>query len=154
MKRNRLEILLVEDDENDIFFIQQALAVDPGGHRLNAVRSVEEAMAYLRRQGKFSDGTNFPRPNLILTDLKMGPTGGFDFLRWLRACPEFSALPAVVFSSSPYDRDVREAYLRGASAYMVKPTDLKEVFEMLQTTCNFWSLCEPPPVAEAGGSGA
>lgn len=144
MKHGKLVILLLEDDDPDIFFVKRATEAEDG-HVLHAVNDGKEAVRYLRREGKYADRRKFPLPNVILTDLKMPGMDGFAFLEWLRDNPEYSIVPVVVYSNSHLERDVREAYRLGANAYISKPSALKDMVQMLRLIYEFWSRCEIPP---------
>ena len=146
MKDGRLNILLLEDNPDDVFFVQRALEEVAAGHRLRTVQNGEEAIAYLRGEGRYEDRKGFPVPNIIVTDLKMPCMGGFEFLSWLRKHPECSVIPTVVLSSSAIESDVRRAYQLGANAFMRKPTALEELVRLIRVTYEYWSLCERPPM--------
>ena len=147
MKTGRLIILLVEDEENDVLFVQQATKKGNAGHIVHSVHHAEEAIHYLRGEGKYADRNKFPLPNVILTDLKMPRMNGFEFLRWLRSHPECSIIPTIVFSSSHLEADVKEAYRLGASSYIAKPRVLNELEEILRVIYEYWSRCECPPAS-------
>src|SRR5437016_8522216 len=70
MKRGHLMILLVEDEENDIYFVQRATEQSAAGHTVYAVKDGEEAIRYLLGKGEYADRESFPMPNVVLTDLK------------------------------------------------------------------------------------
>jgi CheY-like chemotaxis protein len=78
-------ILLVEDDENDIFFVERAIR-DIRGLSLYVLRDGQEAIKYLRGDPPFDQRAKFPLPNLILLDLKMPKTGGCSPLKKSEAC--------------------------------------------------------------------
>jgi CheY-like chemotaxis protein len=145
MKSGRLDILLVDDDENDVFMVQKATARSGAGHTIQAVRDGEEAICYLRGVGQYADRQKFPLPNVIVTDLKMQRVSGFDFLRWLRSHPECGVIPALVFTSSRMDQDILEAYKLGANSFLTKPVSLEGLVELLRITYEYWSRCECPP---------
>jgi CheY-like chemotaxis protein len=147
VKSGRLDILLIDDDDHDIFFVQKAMERAGKGDTVHAVHDGEEAIRYLRGEGKYADRIKFPLPNVILTDLKMPRMDGFEFLRWVRSHPECSIIPTIVYSSSGHEKDVKEAYRLGTNAYMVKPTDLNEMVETLRTMYDYWSRCECAPIA-------
>ena len=144
MRSGRLDILLIDDEEHDRFFAQQATKKAGVAHNIHTVHSAEEAINYLRGVGSFADRQKFPLPNVILTDLKMPNMDGFGFLRWLRNHPKCSVIPTIVYSSSPLEKDVREAYRLGANAYIVKPSTISEMVETLRLMYEFWSRCECP----------
>jgi len=144
LRSGRLDILLIDDEESDRVFAQQATKKAGAAHNIHGVHSGEEAV-YLRGVGPYADRQKFPLPNVILTDLKMPNMDGFAFLRWLRNHPKCSVIPTIVYSSSPLDRDVREAYRLGANAYIIKPSSINEMIEILRLMYAFWSRCECPP---------
>ena len=139
-------ILLVEDEDNDIFFVKRATERAKAGHTLHAVKDGEEAIHYLRGEGMYADRQKFPVPNVILTDLKMPGMGGMELLKWLRTHPECGVIPTIVFSSSSVESDVRGAYKEGANSYITKPSTIEELSEVLRRLYDYWSVCECPPV--------
>jgi len=145
MLRGKLTILMVEDDSADVVLLRRALEKGTGSHTLNVVNDGEEAVAYLCGRGQYADRSAFPFPNIILTDLKMPRMGGFDLLRWLHQHPECSVIPTIVFTGSAVASDVETAYSLGANSYMVKPSSLNDLMELVQSTSNYWSRCERPP---------
>jgi CheY-like chemotaxis protein len=145
VKPGQLAILLVEDDENDIVLVRRAIQASGAGHRLHAVRDGEQAVAYLKGFNEFADREKFPIPNILLTDLKMPKMGGLDLLRWVRANPEYSVIPTIVYSSSDMETDVREAYRLGANSYIAKPSSLSGLVDTLRIVYDYWSRCEIPP---------
>ena len=146
MKRGRLIMLLVDDEENDIYFVRRATEQSDAGHTVYAVNDGEEAIRYLRGKGRYADRHKFPLPNVILTDLKMPGMDGFEFLRWLRHNAGSSIIPTIVYSSSRLEKDVRQAYRLGANCYLVKPNSLEEMVKTLHSMYEFWSRCECPPI--------
>src|SRR6266567_4843344 len=146
MNSGKLDILLAEDWDTDIFFVREATERVGASHTVHAVRDGREAIQYLRGEGQYADRKKFPLPNLILTDLKMPGMDGFEFLRWLRKHPdECSIIPTIVFTSSYLEEDVREAYRLGANSFITKPTALKELVDVLRVTYEYWSRCKCPP---------
>src|SRR5438874_4425695 len=63
-------ILLVEDQEDDIFMITHAFERGCIANPLRVVRDGEEAIAYLHGDGIFADRGEFPMPGLVLLDLE------------------------------------------------------------------------------------
>lgn len=147
MKTGSLNILMLEDEQNDVYFVRRALAKLGARHTLHAVHNGGEALRYLCGEGEYKDRSKFPMPNIIFTDLKMPGMDGFEFLRWLRDHPECLIIPTIVYSSSTQDSDVRKAYALGANSYVAKPSGLAEMTDFLKFTSEYWSRCElPPPV--------
>ena len=141
-----LDILLVEDDENDIFLMQRALENNGIHARVQVVNDGQEALDYLRHSGRYEDRMRYPFPGVILMDLKMPRVSGLEVLRWLHGHPQCPAVPTIVFSASRMDADVREAYRLGATSYFVKPTDFQELQELVRLMHDYWRRAERPPV--------
>ena len=59
-------ILLVEDDSNDILFIQRAFRRSKLENSMQVVRDGDEAVAYLSGDGKYADRNLYPLPGIIL----------------------------------------------------------------------------------------
>lgn len=137
-------MLLVEDDDHDIFFVRRATETSNGGHTVHVVHDGAQAIEYLRAEGIYADRERYPWPNLILTDLKMPGMDGFELLQWLHQNPYSAVIPLIVYSSSNLEADVRRAYRLGANAYIKKPGSVSELAQTLGLIYDFWSRCEIP----------
>src|SRR2546426_1139606 len=93
-------ILLADDSEDDIVLIGHAFEQGGIANPLAVVRDGEEAIAYLKGEGPYGDRALYPLPVLMLLDLKMPRTDGFQVLRWMRLQPNFIALPVIVLTNS------------------------------------------------------
>jgi len=140
-------ILLVEDDENDVLLIQRAFQKAGLRHTLKVVRNGEQAMAYLAGSGAYANRDRFPTPFLVLLDLKMPGTDGFDVLQWIRAEPAWKRLLVVVLTSSNLQADVDRAYELGANSYLVKPVEFSEMLNLLQRFEAYWTEINRTPSA-------
>ncbi len=145
MKRGNLSILLVEDDENDTFFVRRAVLHADRGHTVHPVSDATEAIKYLQGEGRYHNREEFPVPNVILTDIKMPLMDGFEFLQWLKTNRSVLIIPIIVYSSSSQERDIRRAYELGANAYITKPHSYETLASTLHSIYDFWSRCEVPP---------
>jgi CheY-like chemotaxis protein len=132
-------ILLVEDDENDVILIQRAFQKAGLSYPLKVVRDGDEAMQYLSGQNGYGNRNKFPEPFLVLLDLKMPGTDGFQVLKWARAQTELKRLLIVVLTSSALQADVNRAYELGANSYLVKPVSLDEMAHMIQRFEAYWT---------------
>src|SRR5437867_13021464 len=110
-------ILLVEDNPDDVLLIQRAFQKAGLHDALKVVRDGAQAIQYLSGDGLFADRQRFPLPFLVLLDLKMPGTDGFDVLQWARAQPEFKRLLIVVLTSSNFQADVYRTYELDTIAY-------------------------------------
>ncbi len=142
------KMLLVDDSEDEAFFVRRALERSGMGKACIVVKDGAEAINYLRGDGRYADRRAYPFPTVILSDLNMPGMNGFELLRWVKDHPKCSVVPTILFSSSAIASDVREAYRLGANAYMVKPSRADEFESLLHVTCQYWTRCERPEPLE------
>lgn len=142
-------ILLVEDDPNDVLLIQRAFTKAGLKNTLKVTIDGQEAIDYLRGKGHFADRERFPLPFLVLLDLKMPGTSGFEVLHWVRAQPEFKRLLVVVLTASNLQSDVDRAYDLGANSYLVKPVEFTEMVNMIQRFEIYWTELNRMPSSAA-----
>jgi len=142
-------ILLVEDEPDDVFFVQRAFHSADLKHPLFAVGDGQEAINYLSGKGPYADHSVYPLPQLVLADLKMPRVSGFDLIAWMRNDKHCKLVPIIILSSSALAADVNRAYALGANAYMVKPADAHSLERLFQTIAEFWMAGQKPAVARA-----
>lgn len=136
-------ILYVEDREDDAFFMIRACAMAGIRQPLQAVPNGAQAIAYLEGSGPFANRARYPVPCLVLLDLHMPGTSGFEVLAWIRSRPEFAELPVLVFTSSSLPSDAQRATELGANGYLVKPLTLKELVDMVNGLKRYWPQFDP-----------
>jgi CheY-like chemotaxis protein len=142
-------ILVVEDDPNDVLLIQRAFRKAELKNELRFVRDGEEAIAYLKGQGDFSRRDRFPLPFMILLDLKMPGTDGFEVLQWIRRTPDVRRCLVVVLTSSNRQGDVDKAYELGANSYLVKPVEFDQMVHLIQRFEAYWSEMNRTPTIQS-----
>lgn len=158
---DQVPILLAEDDQNDVYLMQQAFAAAAIPNPLMVVRNGREAIDYLGGKRAYAQRERYPLPGLILLDLKMPWMDGFDVLKWLRRRPEFHSLCVVVLTSSKLQSDVEQSRLMGVYDYRVKPHDLSGLVALLDDIHKCWlggqtklplEMPNPSDVNERSGS--
>jgi CheY-like chemotaxis protein len=130
--------LLAEDNENDVLLTRRAFAKANLLNPVQVVSDGDEAMAYLKGEGKYANRAEYPLPELLLLDLKMPGKNGFEVLSWIREQPTFSSLRVVVLTSSDQIRDVNRAYQLGANSFLVKPVDFENFVQVSQAVKGYW----------------
>ena len=114
-------ILVVEDNEDDIFFIRRTLKAVAPGLAARFVADGRAALQYLRGSDQFADRQQNPTPSLVLLDLKLPFVHGLDVLAEIRNDPNLQALRVYILTSSSEDKDRSRAEQLGAHGYLVKP---------------------------------
>ena len=135
---NHPAILQLEDDENDVMFLQFAFKAAQIPNPLRTVRDGQEAIDYLSGKGAYVDREKFPIPLLVLLDLKTPRLSGQEVLKWIRAQPALRNLVCIILSASGNHHDVNAAYAAGANAFLVKPAGLDKLTELVRAVQVFW----------------
>ena len=139
--------MLAEDDENDIALLRLALRRSSMSSFLHVVRDGEECIAYLEGVGKYANRTEYPLPALLLLDLNMPRTDGFEVLRWIRENPYLNRLRVVVLTTSEHIYDVNRAYDLGANSFLVKTRQLEDFVAQIDAIQSYWlSFSRAPEV--------
>lgn len=132
-------ILLVEDDENDVFLMERALTKAKLAQPMHVAANGREALDYLTGSGRFGDRSTHPLPNCIFLDLKLPFVHGFEVLEWIRNQSRLGNISVFVLTSSPEERDREKAMQLGATEYLLKPPTP----EMLQQVFTKHPNCSP-----------
>jgi CheY-like chemotaxis protein len=121
MRKYHSTILIVDDDPNDLMFIEKAFRAIGVKDPIHTINGGADAIAYMMGECKYADRTAYAYPTFITTDLKMPGTDGLAVLEHLKNNPEWAVVPTVVLTSSRDLDDIKKAYMLGASSYHVKP---------------------------------
>lgn len=135
MEHKLVNILLVEDNSADIDLVREALEGGKLIVNLHVVRDGEEAIDYLKGQGKFKGAV---RPDLVLLDLNLPKKDGREVLREVKADLGLSTIPIVVLTTSAADEDILHSYQLHANAYIAKPVDFESFVKIVNQVTEFW----------------
>jgi CheY-like chemotaxis protein len=140
-----IEVLLVEDDPGDVLMTQEAFEEHKVRNKLNVVQDGEEALAYLRREGRYADA---PRPDLVLLDLNLPRVDGREVLQVIKEDQDLRRIPVVVLTTSQADEDILRSYSLHANAYVTKPVDFDSFIAVVRQIDEFFvSVVKLPPRA-------
>lgn len=130
-----IDILLVEDNPGDVLLTQEAFKEGHYSPRLSIAEDGEEALEFLRRQGRFA---NAPRPDLILLDLNLPKKDGRELLAEIKQDPALREIPVLILTTSEADQDIRRAYKLHANCYLTKPLDMDTFLRKIRSIEEFW----------------
>lgn len=125
-------ILLVEDNEDDVFLMQRALVAARVANPVVVVRDGEDAIRYLAGAAPYQDRAANPLPAVVFLDLKIPFKSGHEVLAWIRAQSALESLVVVVLTSSDEPSDLRRAYSLGANSYLMKPLSPSQLTSLAQ----------------------
>jgi CheY-like chemotaxis protein len=137
-------ILLVEDEANDVYFMQEAMKKAGVVNPIRVASDGRQAIDYFKGAGNFANREEFPLPCLVLLDLKLPYVMGLEVLKWIRQRPELQVI-VIILSSSKDEEDIATAYRLGANGYLVKPPDLGKLLDMAKSIKDFWLTQNIPP---------
>jgi CheY-like chemotaxis protein len=129
------EILLVEDNAGDVELTREAFADARSGNRLHVASDGVEALAFLRREGKYRGA---PRPDLILLDLNLPRKDGREVLAEIKADERLRLIPVVVLTTSQAEEDVLTSYQLNANSYVAKPAAFAALAQVVRSIECFW----------------
>jgi len=107
MTDDGFRVLLVEDNKHDVRFVQRAWKVNGLTNPLHVVTHGEACLEFLRHQGGYADPTAYPRPSIILMDIRLPGIDGVECLQAIRADPALRTIPVIMFTTSNEERDAR-----------------------------------------------
>jgi len=135
---NHRTILLVEDNPEDYEATQRALRKAGLANPLVRCEDGDQALNYLFQRGPFADPASAPRPAIILLDLNMPGTDGYEVLRQIKLDDVLKSIPVIVLTTSDDERDIEVCYQRGANSFVTKPVALDGLFHAIQRLKDFW----------------
>jgi len=130
---NKVDIFLVEDNEDFSFLIEKAIDHIDKDLSLKVVDNGFSALEVLKHYNQ--EGT---RPRIILLDLNLPGLSGLDLLREIKEIDFFKQVPIILFTTSDNPKDVRTATEYGANAYVTKPHGYVALIDCLRSLFNFW----------------
>jgi two-component system, chemotaxis family, response regulator Rcp1 len=138
-----IEILLIEDNPGDARLALEAIREAKVHNNLTWVSDGADAMAYLRKEGKYG---KVSRPDLILLDLNLPKKDGREVLAEIKADDRLKRIPVVVLTTSEAEEDVLKVYNLNANCYITKPVDLEQFIKVVKTIEDFWlTIVKLPP---------
>lgn len=141
-----IEILLVEDNPGDVRLTIEALKEGKISNQINVAVDGMDAMAFLRREGKYA---NAPKPDLILLDLNLPKKNGQEVLAEIKVDPRLKCIPVVILTSSQAEKDIVMTYNLHANCYIKKPVDFDQFIDVVKSIENFWfNVVKLPPKEE------
>ena len=124
-------ILLVEDNHDSVFIIQEAIKEIQSNIKLFIVDNGVDAMAFLHRCNAYKDAI---RPDIILLDLNLPKKSGEEVLAECKSDDDLKIILIIILTTSQYEMDIMKAYSLNANCYVVKPIDLDQFIQMIRSS--------------------
>ncbi|MCB1591304.1 MAG: response regulator [Alphaproteobacteria bacterium] len=130
-----INILLVEDEDTDAFFLEQALRGSSGPNVVHRVCDGQQALDFLRRKGGHEGA---PRPHIVFLDINLPRRNGHEVLREIKGDPDLKDIPVIIVSGSNDGDDVKRSYSNFASAYVIKSRNIDDMNALVKAVDSFW----------------
>jgi len=130
-----LDILVVESDPGEFYLTEMAFRKAGFKSDLHCVKDGEDALMYVRREGKYTEA---PLPDIIFLDLTLPKIDGLTVLKEIKQTPALLHIPIVVSSSTENPADIRAVYALNGNCFIRKPSELGEFLKFIETCYEFW----------------
>lgn len=115
-------VLIVDDDSKNIFALSATLRARK--IPIMTATSAEEAMYMLQSE---------PAIGIVLSDMMMPGTDGYDFIRMIREIDYLDHIPVIAVTAQAMPGDKEKCLAAGASDYLSKPVDVDKLMNILHT---------------------
>lgn len=130
-----VHILLVEDNPGDIRLTREVLKDRKIQNNLDVVTDGEEAILFLKKEGRYRESIT---PDIILLDLNLPKKDGREVLSEIKSDPALMMIPVIVLTTSAAEQDVLSMYAQHANCYITKPVDFNQFINVIKSIENFW----------------
>ncbi len=120
-KASKPKILIVDDEKDIVQTFQDRLEMD--GYPIIIAENGKEGLEKVIKE----------KPDIILLDVIMPDMDGFEMLEALRKYPEGEECSVIMLTVRSQKKDVARAEACGVEGYLVKPFDLDEMLEKIES---------------------
>jgi CheY-like chemotaxis protein len=142
-KVSPVEILLIEDNEGDVYLTKKAFQEGKIINNLFVANDGEQALSILNNEPPYEDHI---KPDLILLDINLPKLGGREVLERIKSDQKLRHIPVIILSSSEADKDIMDMYDLHANSYVTKPVDVNKFRQVATVIEDFWmGIVKLPP---------
>ena len=131
----QIHILLVEDNEGDIFLITEALSESTILNKVSVSKDGEDAIDFLEEHSKYK---NEELPDLILLDVNLPKKNGHEVLKYIKEHNLLKHIPVIMLTTSSAEKDILLSYRNYANSFITKPVDADNFLRVITSIENFW----------------
>lgn len=141
-----IDILLVEDNAVEARLATEGLKKSKILNRVSVAEDGREALAFLRREGKYFDKA---LPDLILLDLTLPQKDGREVLQEIKKDPGLANIPVMILAASPKEEEMLKGSPLQADGFLTKPVTMEQILRVVATIESFGLAVIKNPAAEA-----
>jgi CheY-like chemotaxis protein len=131
MAAEPMAILLAEDDEGHAELVKRNLARAGIANEIIHVTDGQQALDYVRRQGRYSE-RRMGGSLLLVLDINMPCLDGIEVLQQIKADEGTAKLPCIMLTTTDDPREIERCYEMGCSIYITKPVEYEEFVEAVK----------------------
>jgi CheY-like chemotaxis protein len=137
-------ILLAEDDEGHALLVKRNLARSGISNQIVHVTDGQEAIDFVRREGKYADRP-VGSPLLLVLDINMPCLDGVQVLQQIKADDASAKIPVIMLTTTDDPREIERCYEIGCSIYVTKPVEYERFVEAVTRLGLFLQVVQIPP---------
>lgn len=142
MKAEGFSVLLVDDSKHDVKFLERAWKNNKISNPLYSVPHGQACLDYLNHEGEYADEGDYPRPGIILMDIRMPVMDGIECLKIIKADSKLMTIPVIMLTTSKEESDKVMSYELGANTFVQKPVEFDNFSEAIQAINTYWTISE------------
>jgi CheY-like chemotaxis protein len=136
---HRIDVLLVEDNEDDVAVAQRLLRRSGALVSLHVCRDGEEALRFLNERGNEDEGG---LPDIVLLDLHLPTVNGIEVLRRMKADRKLHSVPIIVTTGLPVEGQLWMCMELGAHMFLSKPLTIEDVVNVVIGVTRHWTAID------------
>jgi signal transduction histidine kinase/CheY-like chemotaxis protein len=117
----RAHLLYIEDNASNLTLVEHFLRKQPKFKLTTAMQGTVGVELAIRH-----------RPDLILLDLHLPDINGAEVLARLKSDDRTRSIPVIMLSADAIQRRIKESISNGAAAYLTKPLDVNQFFQVIE----------------------
>ncbi|MCA2536322.1 MAG: response regulator [Chitinophagaceae bacterium] len=130
-----IHILLVEDNEGDIFMTIEALEERRIINKISVVYDGKAAIDFLEQKGIYN---KVSLPDLILLDINLPKLNGHEVLKYIKCNEKLKHIPVIILTTSSSERDINQSYQHHANCFITKPVEADNFLKVVSGIENYW----------------
>lgn len=128
-----INILLVEDNEGDIFLTREAFEESKLVNNITVIRDGKEAINFFKEL----DGPA-TAPDLVLLDVNLPKVSGQEVLMFIKNNDKYKSIPVIMLTTSSSEKDILQSYNNHVNCYITKPIDVSDFIRAMTKIEDFW----------------
>jgi CheY-like chemotaxis protein len=128
-----INILLIEDNEGDIFLTKEAFEESKLVNDITVIRDGKEAINFFE---KLDEAVN--TPDLVLLDINLPKASGQEVLMYIKNSDKYKSIPVIMLTTSSSEKDILQSYKNHVNCYITKPIDVSDFIRAMTKIEDFW----------------